>query len=101
MLVKREIGVRVCMIQTTNTESQRLPKKEEASSSAGAATVVAGAAFASSIKGAQAQTSSEDSAIKGAVQDGKKWCAKFAKGQKMFPKVGAFEKAVEHSRVIE
>ncbi len=70
-----------------------LAKKEEASSSAGAAQVIAGAAFASSIKGAKAQTSSEDSAIKGAVRDAKKWCAGFAKDQKKFSKVGVFKKA--------
>ena len=71
-----------------------LAKKEEASSSAGAAQVIAGAAFASSIKGAKAQTSSEDSAIKGAVRDAKKWCAKFAKDQKRFPKFVVCLKAI-------
>ena len=72
-----------------------LAKKEEASSSAGAAQVIAGAAFASSIKGAKVQTSSEDSAIKGAVRNAKKWFARFVKDQKRFPKVGVFEKVFE------
>ena len=49
-----------------------LAKKDEPSSSAGAAQVIAGAAIASSIKGAKAQTSAEDSAFKGAVRDAKK-----------------------------
>ena len=55
--------------------------------------MIAGAAFASSIKGAKARTLSEDSAIKGAVRDAKKWCARFAKDQKKFPKGNVFEKA--------
>ena len=72
-----------------------LAKKDEPSSSAGAAQVIAGAAFASSIKGAKAQTSSEDSAIKGAVRDAKKWCVRFAKDQKKFSKGSVFEKALK------
>ena len=72
-----------------------LAKKEEASSSPQAAQVIPGAAFASSIKCAKAQTSSEDSAIKGAVRDAKKWCARIAKDQKRFPKVSVFEKALK------
>ena len=70
-----------------------LAKKDEPSSSAGAAQVIAGAAIASSIKGAKAQTSAEDSAFKGAVRDAKKWCARFAKDQKKISKGNVFEKA--------
>ena len=70
-----------------------LAKKDEPSSSAGAAQVIAGAAIASSIKGANAQTSAEDSAFKGTVRDAKKWCARFAKDQKKISKGNVFEKA--------
>ena len=55
--------------------------------------MIAGAAIASSIKGAKAQTSSEDSAFKGAVRDAKRWCARFAKDQKKFSEGNVFEKA--------
>ena len=55
--------------------------------------MIAGAAIASSIKGAKAQTSAEDSAFKGAVRDAKKWCARFAKDQKKISKGNVFEKA--------
>ena len=79
----------------SGSKPKGLAKKDEPSSSAGAAQVIAGAAFASSIKGAKAQTSSEDSAIKGAVRDAKKWCVRFAKDQKKFSKGSVFEKALK------
>ena len=54
-----------------------------------------GAAIASSIQGARAQTSLEDSASKGAVRNAKKWRSKIVKDQRRFPKLGVFEKALK------
>ena len=72
-----------------------LAKKEEASSSAGAAQVIAGAAFASSIKGAKAQTQSRGRF--GTQRNGVQNLPKIKRG---FQRLACLKKQRKHSQLL-
>ena len=57
--------------------------------------MIAGAAIASSIKGAKAQTSAEDSAFKGAVRDAKNGVQDLPKIKRRFRRVMYLRKPLE------